>query len=54
MMGREASLYKAMQEHIAILDALESRRPAAARKAMAAHIDARLNAVLDDVPDPKE
>lgn len=53
MTGREATLAQAMREHIAILDALESRRPAAARKAMVAHIEARLKSVLEDVLDPE-
>ncbi len=49
--GRQVALKQALDEHISILDALESRRPAAARKAMAAHITSRLEAVLQRVAD---
>ncbi len=47
--GRDATLLQALREHIGIIDALQSRRPAAARKAMATHIQARLADVLRDV-----
>lgn len=44
--GRQATLKQALSEHIAILDALATRRPTAARKAMAHHIASRLEEVL--------
>lgn len=44
--GRQAILQQALNEHIAILDALATGRPSLARKAMASHIEARLNEVL--------
>jgi len=53
----EATLLTALEEHMVILEALNSRKPAAARQAMAAHIDARLktvlNALFDDSTDHK-
>lgn len=49
--GRRPALQQALSEHIVILDALETRRPAAARNAMAAHITARLEEVLKQVTD---
>lgn len=51
MTGRQATLQQALNEHIAILDALVSGRPAVARKAMAEHITSRLNEVLSRVVD---
>jgi len=47
--GRHSNLQRAMTEHIAILDALATRRPATSRKAMAEHIQSRLHAVLDRI-----
>lgn len=47
MTGTLANLHDALAEHMAILEALEARNGRAARKAMAAHIDARLTCVLD-------
>ena len=47
--GRRPALQQALSEHIAILDALETGRPATARNAMAAHINARLEEVLKQV-----
>lgn len=45
-MSGPANLRAALAEHRRILDALEARDPATARRAMAVHIDARLQAVL--------
>jgi len=47
--GRQPALQQALNEHIAILDALATGRPATARKAMAAHVAARLEEVLKQV-----
>lgn len=47
----ENILMTALEEHLLILEALRSRRPAAARQAMAAHIDARLKTILEAVFD---
>jgi DNA-binding GntR family transcriptional regulator len=47
--GNADNLRQAMREHRRILDALEARDAAAARRAMAAHIDARLQAVLREL-----
>jgi DNA-binding GntR family transcriptional regulator len=47
--GSEQNLAAAWQEHLEILTALEARRPAAARKAMAAHIRCRKQAVLAEL-----
>lgn len=44
--GDSTNLDAALREHLVILDALESRKPAAARKAMIAHIENRLATVL--------
>jgi DNA-binding GntR family transcriptional regulator len=49
MSGTPQNLRDAMHEHARILKALEARDPAAARRAMAAHIDARLKAVLQEL-----
>ncbi len=49
--GRDTTLLQALREHLDILAALETRRPATARKAMSAHIQARLADVLSDVYD---
>lgn len=53
MTGRQATLQQALNEHIAILDALASGRPNAARKAMAEHITSRLNEVLSRMTVPR-
>jgi DNA-binding GntR family transcriptional regulator len=55
-MSGTAELREAMCEHRLILEALEARDPAAARRAMTAHIDARLRAVLQslDVEDAEQ
>jgi len=45
----DANLQSAFAEHLAILAALEHRKPAAARKAMIEHIARRLDAVLDSL-----
>ena len=47
--GSVRNLQAALLEHLAILEALERRRPAAARKAMQAHIDNRQEAVLAEL-----
>jgi len=47
--GNDANLGAALAEHEEILAALEARRPAAARKAMACHIQNRLAAVLEEL-----
>ena len=44
--GNEGSLEGAFQEHVRILEALESRDPAAACRAMKAHVEARLKTVI--------
>jgi DNA-binding GntR family transcriptional regulator len=49
--GSRGNLWQAFREHLAILDALEARDGGAAAAAMAAHIEARLQAVLDELPD---
>lgn len=49
--GREPTLLDALKEHIAILEAIQARRPATARKAMITHVESRLAAVLQDVCD---
>jgi DNA-binding GntR family transcriptional regulator len=54
MSGTPQNLRDAMQEHERILKALEARDPAAARKAMAAHIDARLAGMLRELDTPTE
>jgi DNA-binding GntR family transcriptional regulator len=46
MTGRKATLQQALNEHVEILDAIATGRPSAARKAMTAHINARLEEVL--------
>lgn len=45
--GTVANLRQAAQEHQVILKALKARDAAAARRAMAAHVEARLQAVLE-------
>lgn len=45
--GARENLQAALREHLAILDALAARDDAAARQAMVAHIDARLQCVLE-------
>lgn len=45
----EGILLTALTEHVAILDALRTRKPAAARTAMSRHITNRLKAVLQAV-----
>jgi DNA-binding GntR family transcriptional regulator len=47
--GNRANLRAAMAEHRRILDALAARDAGGARRAMAAHIDARLAAVLAEL-----
>jgi DNA-binding GntR family transcriptional regulator len=49
MSGTPQNLRDAMHEHDRILQGLEARDPAAARRAMAAHIDARLAGVLREL-----
>jgi DNA-binding GntR family transcriptional regulator len=49
MSGRRENLSQALEEHRQILTALESRNANAARKAMTAHISARLEAVLREI-----
>jgi len=44
--GKRAALQQALKEHLAILDALSTGRPAQARKAMADHVTARLEETL--------
>lgn len=44
--GRQATLKNAMKEHLTIIDALATRRPSAARKAMSDHITSRKHEVL--------
>lgn len=48
--GQQATLEQALDEHITILLALSAGRPAAARKAMAAHIQSRLDTLLTQLP----
>lgn len=48
MTGSVHNLQEALHEHLRILRALQARNPAAARRAMAAHIDARLEVVLKE------
>lgn len=45
--GARENLQQALREHLAIADALAARDVAAARRAMIAHIDARLQCVLE-------
>jgi DNA-binding GntR family transcriptional regulator len=52
MTGNDANLQAAFQEHLAILDALENRKPVAARKAMVNHISRRLQVVLNSLFPP--
>lgn len=52
--GNPDNLRLAMSEHRRILDALEARDATAARRAMAAHIDARLKAVLQELDNPAD
>lgn len=47
--GNDDNLHAAIAEHRTILAALRARRPATARKAMAAHIEKRLAAVLAEL-----
>jgi len=47
--GSVQNLQAALVEHLAILEALERRRPATARKAMQAHISNRQAAVLAEL-----
>ncbi len=47
--GNDDNLQAAIAEHRTILAALKARRPATARKAMAAHIEKRLAAVLAEL-----
>lgn len=47
--GNDVNLQAALNEHRAILAALAARKPIAARKAMAAHIELRLAAVLAEL-----
>ena len=51
--GSVQNLRQAMDEHRAILKALQARNAEAAQRAMAAHIDARLKVVLREAP-PEE
>jgi DNA-binding GntR family transcriptional regulator len=46
MSGSSANLREALQEHQAVLKALEGRQPGAAGQAMARHVQKRLDAVL--------
>lgn len=50
--GSQENLAAAFGEHLEILDALEAGRPAAARKAMAAHIRRRKEVVLRELTEP--
>ena len=47
--GSHANLQRAIREHQAIVVAFAERKPAAARKAMASHIERRLEAVLTEL-----
>jgi DNA-binding GntR family transcriptional regulator len=49
MVGSVENLTAAAREHLAILDAVERREGEAARQAMHAHIDARLDSVLREI-----
>jgi DNA-binding GntR family transcriptional regulator len=49
MSGTTVNLENACSEHRRILDALATRDPAAARRAMSEHIEARLNVVLEEI-----
>jgi len=49
MSGSSENLRDALREHREILDALEARNASGARKAMASHIKARLQAVLAEI-----
>ena len=49
--GARENLQQALREHLAIADALAARDAAAARRAMIAHIDARLQCVLERMQD---
>ena len=49
--GARENLQQALREHLAIADALAARDAAAARRAMVAHIDARLQCVLERMQD---
>lgn len=51
--GARENLQQALREHLAILDALAARDAAAAREAMIAHIDARLECVLERMPEER-
>ena len=53
MTGRQVTLQPALNEHIAILDALATGRPAAARKAMTDHMTPRLKEVLSPMTFPR-
>ncbi len=46
MTGKTSVLIDALKEHLEIVKAIETRRPAAARKAMARHIQSRAETVL--------
>jgi len=54
MSGNPQNLREAMREHERIVDALEARDPAAARRAMAGHIQARLAGVLHELDTASE
>jgi len=49
MTGNATNLKSAFQEHLKILEALEARKPAAARKAMVQHIQQRYEAVKQEL-----
>ncbi|QDU59851.1 putative HTH-type transcriptional regulator YdfH [Planctomycetes bacterium Pan216] len=51
MSGTRENLEQAFAEHLKILEAIKSRKPAAARRAMVEHIASRLDSVLQDVVD---
>jgi DNA-binding GntR family transcriptional regulator len=53
MTVRQANPQQALNEHIAILDALATGRPAAACKAMADHMTPRLKEVLSRMTVPR-
>jgi DNA-binding GntR family transcriptional regulator len=53
MTGRQVTLQPALNERIAILDALATGRPAAARKAMTDHMPPRLKEVLSRMTVPR-
>lgn len=48
--GQQSTLQQALTEHLEIIDALETLRPASARKSMASHIRSRLKTVLTRLP----